>query len=230
MTLAAADWQALALSLRLALVSTLFLLILATPLAWWLARGSSRWRAIVATLVAMPLVLPSSVLGFYLLIVLGEGGPIGAWTQALGLGRLPFTFEGLVLASVVYSLPFVVQPIQGAMEAVRSASLDAAATLGAGPLDRLVTLVLPMSWPGFVTAAVLGFAHTLGEFGVVLMMGGSLPGETRVAAVQIYEHVEALDYDRAHGLAAWLVGLSFAVLLPVYGWRGRLLGLRGVGT
>ncbi|MEN8821673.1 MAG: molybdate ABC transporter permease subunit [Abyssibacter sp.] len=230
MRLSAADWQALTLSFQLAGVSTLLLLVLATPLAWWLARSASRWRSMVAAVVALPLVLPSSVLGFYLLILLGDSGPIGRLTDTLGVQRLPFSFEGLVLASVLYSLPFVVQPIVAAMEAISAESLDAAATLRAGPWARFFTLVLPLCWPGFVTAAVLGFAHTLGEFGVVLMIGGSLPGETRVAAIQLYEHVEALDYAHAHGLAAVLLTISFLVLWVVYVWRGRIAGLRGVGA
>ena len=180
-----ADLVAIGLTLRLAAVVTVILLVLGTPLAWWLARTRSRWRATVEALVALPLVLPPTVLGFYLLVAMGPEGPVGGFTQSLGLGLLPFTFWGLVIASVIYSLPFVVQPIQNAMQALGDRPLEAAATLRAGPMDRFFTVVLPLSRPGFVTAAVLGFAHTVGEFGVVLMIGGNIPDETRVAAIQI---------------------------------------------
>ena len=225
MSLSAADWMAIALSLRLATTVTLILLLLGTPLAWWLARTRSRLKAPVAALVAMPLVLPPTVLGFYLLLLMGPQGPVGQLTQALGLGLLPFTFWGLVVASVLYSLPFVVQPLQNAIEAIGERPLEVAATLRAGPWDRFFSIVLPQARPGFLTAAVLGFAHTLGEFGVVLMIGGNIPGATRVVSVQIYDHVEALDYARAHGLALILLVFSFVVLLLVYRQRARRPGL-----
>ncbi len=214
-----ADTQALLLTLRLAAVTTAILLVLATPAAWWLARTRSRWQAPVSALVALPLVLPPTVLGFYLLVAMGPHGPVGALTTRLGLGLLPFTFGGLVVASVVYSLPFVVQPLQNAFAAVGQGQLDAAATLRAAPLDTFLNVVLPLARPGYLTAGVLGFAHTVGEFGVVLMIGGNIPGATRVASVQIYDHVEALEYAQAHGLAACLVVFSFVILLLLYGSR-----------
>lgn len=223
--LSAADWGALWLTLRLATVSTAILLLVGTPLAWWLARTASPLRGPIAALVALPLVLPPSVLGFYLLIALGPNGPLGQFTEALGLGLLPFTFAGLVVGSVVYSLPFVVQPIQNALAAVGERPLEAAATLRAGPWDRFWTVAVPLARPGFVSAAVLGFAHTVGEFGVVLMIGGNIPDETRVASVQIYDHVEALAYDQAHALSAVLVVFAFAVLLALYTLSRRAPGL-----
>jgi molybdate transport system permease protein len=210
------DLGAVWLTLRLATVTTLLLLLIGTPLAWWLARTRSRWRAAVGAVVALPLVLPPTVLGFYLLIAMGPNGALGQLTQSLGLGLLPFTFAGLVVASVIYSMPFVVQPLQQAFEALGDAPLEAAATLRAGPWDRFFTVVLPLSRPGFITAAVLGFAHTIGEFGVVLMIGGNIPERTRVISVQIYDHVEALEYTQAHGLAALMLVFSFAVLLALY--------------
>ena len=216
MSLTAADWQAILLTLKLATTVTLLLLLLCTPLAWWLATSRSRWRGPVAAIVALPLVLPPTVLGFYLLLALGPNGWLGQLTQSLGLGLLPFTFWGLVLASMCYSLPFVVQPIQSAMQAIGQRPLEVAATLGAGPLDRFFSVVLPLSKPGFIAAAVLGFAHTVGEFGVVLMIGGNIPGETRVVSVQIYDHVEALEYAPAHWLAASMLMFSFVVLLLLY--------------
>lgn len=214
------DWLAIALTLRLALIVTAILLVVGTPLAWWLARSTSRWRVPVGAVVALPLVLPPSVLGFYFLVGMGPNGPIGQLTQATGLGLLPFTFAGLVVASLVYSLPFTVQPLQAAFEALGRAPLEAAATLRASRLDAFFSVALPLSWPGYLTAGVLTFAHTVGEFGVVLMMGGNLPGVTRVVSVQIYDHVEALDYTQAHRLAAVMLGFSFVVLLLLYG-RGR---------
>ncbi|WP_430461181.1 molybdate ABC transporter permease subunit [Thalassolituus sp. LLYu03] len=216
-----ADLSAIWLTLKLATTTTLVLLLLATPLALWLARTRSWLKGPVSAVVALPLVLPPSVLGFYLLLAMGPHGPVGQFTQALGLGTLPFTFTGLVLGSVCYSLPFVVQPIQNALEALGKAPAEAAATLGAGPVDTFFNVTLPLARPGFITAAVLGFAHTLGEFGVVLMIGGNIPGETRVISVQIYDHVEALDYASAHGLAALMLVFSFVVLLAVYGLRAR---------
>ncbi|MBA4152477.1 MAG: molybdate ABC transporter permease subunit [Acinetobacter sp.] len=214
-----ADLQALLLTIRLALVVTLILFIVGTPIAWWLARTASPWKGPVAAVVAMPLVLPPSVMGFYLLLAMGPDGPVGQLTQWLGVDPLPFTFAGLVVASVFYSLPFMVQPVQNAFEAIGSRPLEVAATLRASPLDRFFTIALPLARPGFLTAGVLTFAHTVGEFGVVLMIGGSLPGVTRVASVQIYDHVEALDYSQAHRLAAVMLVFSFTVLLALYAWR-----------
>jgi molybdate transport system permease protein len=208
-----ADLAALWLTLRLAATTTALLLVAATPLAWWLARTGSRWKRPLGAVVALPLVLPPTVLGFYLLVALGPHGPLGRLTQALGLGLLPFTFAGLVVASMLYSLPFVVQPLRQAFEAIGDRPLDAAATLRAGPLDRFLTVALPLARPGFVSGGVLGFAHTVGEFGVVLMIGGNIPGQTRVVSVQIYDHVNALDYAPAHTLSAVLLLFSFLVLL-----------------
>ena len=211
-----ADWTAIRLTAQLAGVSTGLLLLIGAPLGWWLARSRSPLKPLWSALVAMPLVLPPTVLGFYLLLLLGPHGPVGQATQALGLGRLPFTFAGLVLGSVIYSLPFVVQPLQQAFEAIPEPTLEAAATLRAGPWDRFFTIALPLARPGLITASVLGFAHTVGEFGVVLMIGGNIPGQTRVLSVAIYEHVEALDYASAHRLSAVLVGFALLVLVALY--------------
>jgi molybdate transport system permease protein len=221
----AADLQAVALTLKLAFVVTALLLVLGTPFAWWLAHTRSRWKAPLSALVAVPLVLPPTVLGFYLLMLMGPHGPVGQATQALGIGLLPFSFAGLVIASMLYSMPFVVQPLQTAFEAVGARPLEAAATLRAGPWDRFAHVALPLARRGVVTAAVLGFAHTVGEFGVVLMIGGNIPGATRVISTQLYSHVEALEYPAAHRLAAVLLLFSFAVLLWVYRLspRGGLL-------
>lgn len=216
MSLSAADWQAIELTLKLATTVTLLLLVVCTPLAWWLATSKSKWRGPVAAIVALPLVLPPTVLGFYLLLAMGPNGWLGQITQQLGIGLLPFTFWGLVIASMCYSLPFVVQPIQNSMQAIGSRPLEVAATLGASPLDRFFTVVLPLSKPGFIAASVLGFAHTVGEFGVILMIGGNIPGETRVVSVQIYDHVEALEYSQAHWLAGSMLAFSFVVLLLLY--------------
>ena len=209
------DLRAIGLTLRLAGTTMALLLVLCTPLAWWLARTRSRWRGPLSAVVALPLVLPPTVIGFYLLVALGPNGPLGQLTTALGLGTLPFTFWGLVLGSLIYSLPFAVQPLQGAFEAIGERPLEAAATLGAGPLDRFFTVALPLARGGFVTAAILSFAHTVGEFGVVLMLGGNIPGVTRVISVQIYDHVEALEYTQAHWLAGGMVVFSFIVLLAL---------------
>ena len=216
------DWQALALTVRLAAWVTVLLLLLGTPMAWWLARTSSRLKGVVAAVVALPLVLPPTVIGFYLLMLMGPHGPVGQMTQALGWGLLPFTFWGLVVGSVLHSLPFVVQPLQQAFEAIGPRPLEVAATLRAGPWDRFVTVVLPLARPGFLTASVLGFAHTVGEFGVVLMIGGNIPGATRVLSVALYGHVEAMDYSKAHVLAAGMVGFGFVVMLLLYLLNGRL--------
>ncbi len=210
------DLAAVWLTAKLASVTTVLLLLLGTPIAWWLARTSSRWKGAVGAVVALPIVLPPTVIGFYLLLLMGPNGPVGQFTQWAGLGLLPFSFGGLVVASVFYSLPFVVQPIQNAFEAVGERPLEAAATLGAGPLDRFFSVAVPLARPGFLTASILGFAHTVGEFGVVLMIGGNIPDKTRVVSVQIYDHVEALEYAQAHGLAAGMVAFSFLVLLALY--------------
>ena len=208
--------SAITLTLKLAGLTTVILLLLGTPLAWWLARTRSAWKGVVGAVVALPLVLPPTVIGFYLLVTLGPNGPVGQLTQALGLGLLPFTFAGLVVGSVLYSLPFVVQPLQNAFEAIGDQPLEAAATLRASPLDTFFSVVLPLARPGYLTATVMGFAHTVGEFGVVLMMGGNIPGQTRVVSVQIYDYVEALEYAHAHWLAGGLMVFSFAVLLALY--------------
>ena len=213
------DLQAIWLTVRLAGLVTLILLLVGTPIAWWLARTPSRWKGPVGAVVALPLVLPPSVLGFYLLLAMGPSGPVGQLTQALNLGPLPFTFGGLVIASVFYSLPFMVQPLQTAFEAVGERPLEVAATLRASPLDAFFTVAVPLAAPGFLTASILTFAHTVGEFGVVLMIGGNLPGVTRVASVQIYDHVEALEYLQAHRLSAVMLVFSFVVLLALYAWR-----------
>jgi molybdate transport system permease protein len=225
MMLGAEDWSAIRLSVELAALTTLLLLVIGTPLAWWLARTPSRWKGPVGALVALPIVLPPTVLGFYLLVALGPQGPVGHLTQALGFGVLPFTFAGLVVGSVFYSLPFVVQPVQNAFEAIGDGPLDAAATLRAGPLDRFFSVALPMARPGLLTATILGFTHTIGEFGIVLMIGGNIPDKTRVVSMQIYNHVEALDYGPAHGLAAVLLLFTFCILLALY----SLGSARGAG-
>lgn len=212
----AEDWGAIWLTLKLATIVTALLLVLGTPVAWWLAQTRSRMKHLVGALVALPLVLPPSVLGFYLLVSMGPHGPIGQATQALGIGLLPFTFPGLVVGSLVYSLPFVVQPLQNAFEAIGKRPLEVAATLRASPLDTFFSVVLPLAKPGFITAATLGFAHTIGEFGVVLMMGGNIPDKTRVVSVQIYGHVEALEYAQAHWLAGGMLVFSFVALLLLY--------------
>jgi len=210
------DWSAIRLTLELASVTTALLLVIGTPIAWWLARTRSAWKGAVGAVVALPIVLPPTVIGFYLLVAMGPNGPVGQFTQSLGLGVLPFTFAGLVVASVFYSLPFVVQPIQNAFEAIGERPLEAAATLRASPLDTFFSVVLPLARPGYLTATVLGFAHTVGEFGVVLMIGGNIPDKTRVVSVQIYDHVEAMEYASAHWLAAGMVVFSFVVLLLLY--------------
>jgi len=212
----AEDWSAVRLTAQLAALTTLLLLVVGTPIGWWLARTRSRFKPLVASVVTMPLVLPPSVMGFYLLLLMGPQGPVGRFTEALGLGRLPFSFAGLVVASVIYSMPFVVQPLQQAFEAIGTHPLEAAATLRASPLDTFFSVVLPLARPGYLTATVMGFAHTVGEFGVVLMIGGNIPGQTRVVSVQIYDHVEALEYTQAHWLAGGMVVFSFTVLLALY--------------
>lgn len=213
------DLQAIWLTIRLAGVTTLILFLIGTPLAWWLARSRAWWKGVAGAVVALPLVLPPSVLGFYLLLAMGPSGPVGYLTQSLGLGVLPFTFWGLVVASVFYSLPFMVQPLQTAFESIGDRPLEVAATLRASPLDRFFTVAMPLALPGFITSGILTFAHTVGEFGVVLMIGGNIPGVSRVASVQIYDHVEAMEYSDAHRLAAVMLIFSFLVLLAMHTWR-----------
>lgn len=216
----AANLQAIRLTLELALLTTALLLILSTPLAWWIARGRSRWHAWAAvpvrSLVTLPLVLPPSVIGFYLLVALGTHGPIGRATQALGWGTLAFTFWGLLIGSLIYSLPFVVQPLVAAFESLGARPLEAAATLRASPLDAFWHVALPLARPGYLTAAVLGFAHTLGEFGVVLMIGGNIPGATRTISVQVFDNVEAQEYVPAHWLSAGMLVFAFVVLYALH--------------
>lgn len=213
------DLQALWLTVRLAAIVTFILLLIGTPIAWWLARTKCWWKGPIGAIVALPLVLPPSVLGFYLLLAMGPSGPVGQLTEALNIAPLAFTFWGLVIASVFYSLPFMVQPLQTAFEAIGERPLEVAATLRASPLDAFFTVAVPLARPGFITASILTFAHTVGEFGVVLMIGGNIPGVTRVASVQIYDYVEALDYVQAHRLSAVLLIFSFLVLLAIYAWR-----------
>jgi molybdate transport system permease protein len=216
-----ADITALAITLKLAFVSTLILLLLGTPLAWWLARTRWKFKFVPEAVVALPLVLPPTVLGFYMLLVLGPNGPVGGLMEAAGGRPLAFTFTGLVIGSIIYSMPFVVQPLQDAFNAIGRRPMEVAATLGASPVDRFFTVAVPLARPGFFTAAVLGFAHTIGEFGVVLMIGGNIPGETRVASIAIYDHVEGLEYAHAHWLSATLLVLSFLMLIAVYGLNRR---------
>jgi molybdate transport system permease protein len=212
----ASDLAAVWLTLKLATIVTMLLLIVGTPIAWWLARTRSRLKGVVGAIVALPLVLPPTVLGFYLLVTMGPHGPVGQFTQWLGIGLLPFTFAGLVVASVIYSLPFVVQPIQNAFEAIGERPLEVAATLRASPWDAFWSVAVPLAKPGFLSGAILGFAHTVGEFGIVLMIGGNIPEQTRVVSVQLYDHVEALQYTQAHWLAGGMVLFSFLVLLGLY--------------
>ena len=217
----AQDLEALAVTLKLAALTTLILLLIGTPLAWWLARTRWRYRFVIEAMIALPLVLPPTVLGFYLLIALGPHGPIGGLMQVFGGAPLAFTFTGLVIGSVFYSMPFVIQPLQNAFAAIGTEPMDVAATLRASPLDRFFSVAVPLARPGFLTAAVLGFAHTLGEFGVVLMIGGNIPGETQVVSIAIYDHVESLQYTQAHWLSGALLLLSFLLLIAVYAFNRR---------
>lgn len=210
-----ADWSAIWLTIRLAGLTTLILIVLATPIAWWLARSRSRWCAPIAAIVSLPLVLPPTVLGFYLLVAFAPSGPFGFFA-------LPFTFAGLVVASVIYSLPFAVQPLQHAFESIGNRPMEVAATLRARPLDAFFSVAVPLARRGFITAAILTFAHTVGEFGVVLMIGGNIPDKTRVVSTQIYGHVEALEYAQAHALSAGMLAFAFIVLLAV-----NVVGRRG---
>lgn len=221
-----ADLIALWITLKLAAVSTLILLLLGTPLAWWMARTRWRFKFILEAVVTLPLVLPPTVLGFYLLIALGPRGPVGGLLESLGGRPLAFTFAGLVIGSVIYSLPFVVQPLQDAFTSVGRRPLEVAATLRASPLDRFFTVAVPLARPGFLTALVLGFAHTVGEFGVVLMIGGNIPGETHVLSIAIYDHVDALEYVHAHILAGGLLALSFLMLVGVFALNRRFVVVR----
>lgn len=209
------------LTLQLALTTTFVLLVIGTPLAWWLARTTSRAKPAVEALTALPLVLPPTVLGFYLLILLNPDAPLGRFWVSLTGDTLTFSFAGLVIASVIYSLPFMVQPLQATFEGIGRGPLEAAASLRAGPFDAFRSVILPLSRRGFLTASVLSFAHTLGEFGVVLMVGGNIPGRTQLISIAIYEHVETLRYDEAHILSAGLVIFSFLVLLFVYMFNRR---------
>jgi len=209
------DWQAIGLTIQLAALTTIILLVIATPLAWWLSQTTSRWRAPIGALVTLPLVLPPTVLGFYLLVLLGPQGWVGMLTSSLGVGLLSFSFAGLLIGSVIFSLPFAVQPIQYAFEAIGKRPMEVAATLRASPLDAFFTVALPQARSGLMTAAVLSFSHTVGEFGVVLMIGGNIPGHTRTVSTQIYGHVEAMEYTHAHWLAAGMVVFSCAVLMAL---------------
>lgn len=215
------DWTVVAVTLKLAVVVTLLLLLIATPLAWWLAQTQSRLKPIFGALFTLPLVLPPTVLGFYLLLLLGPNGPIGQLSSALGFGLLPFSFAGIAIACAVHSLPFVLQPLQNAFEAIGKRPLEVAATLRASPIDTFWSVVVPLARPGFFTAIVMGFCHTIGEFGVVLMIGGNIPGKTRVMSVEIFNHVEAMEYAQAHWLAGGMILFSFVALLLIYGVNHR---------
>ena len=221
MILSEQDLIALFVTLKLASISTIVLILIGTPIAWWLSHSHWRYKYFVEAIIALPLILPPTVLGFYLLVSLGPNGPIGGLSSALGGESLAFTFTGLVIGSVVYSMPFVIQPLQNAFSAIGQRPLEVAATLGASPIDRFFSIAIPMARPGFLTASVLGFAHTLGEFGVVLMIGGNIPGSTQVVSISIYDHVEALEYGQAHALSASLLLFSFVLLLIVYGANRR---------
>ncbi len=220
------DWQAIGVTLRLCALTTLILLVLATPLAWWLAHRQSPARTLVQAIVALPLVLPPTVLGFYLLLAFGPRGPVGQTLEAMGLPHLAFSFEGILVASVIYSLPFAVQPLVEAFRHLGPRPVEVAASLGAGPLDRLFTVILPVCRGGFIVAATLTFAHTLGEFGVILMLGGSIPGETQVLSVLIYDYAEAMDYAAAHRLSLGMLVFAFVVLVALYSFNRRMIGVR----
>jgi len=218
------DWQPIWLTLKLATLTTLLLLLIGTPIAWWLARSRCACRDWVGAIVALPLVLPPTVIGFYLLLLLGPNGPVGQFTTWLGIGTLPFTFSGLVVGSVLYSMPFVIQPVRNAFEAMGDRPMEVAATLRASPWHAFVTVALPLARPGYLTGAVLGFAHTVGEFGVILMIGGNIPGETKVLSVAIYDHVESLEWSQAHWLSAGMVIFSFIVVVSMFRFERRLQG------
>ena len=210
------DLSAIIVTIKLAIVSTSILILIGTPIAWWLSQTKFKFKAVFEALIALPLILPPTVLGFYLLITLGSNGPIGKLLESLGGSSIAFTFTGLVIGSVIYSMPFVVQPLQNSFSSVGRKPLEVAATLGASKIDRFFSVAVPLSRSGFITAAVLGFAHTVGEFGVVLMIGGNIPGETGVVSIAIYDHVEAMEYGQAHWLAGGLLVTSFLMLLFVY--------------
>jgi len=220
------DISALFVTFKLASVSTVILLLIGTPIAWWLSQTRFKFKVVFEAIIALPLVLPPTVLGFYLLITLGSNGPVGKLLESLGGSSIAFTFSGLVVGSVIYSIPFVVQPLQNSFSGIGSRPLEVAATLGASPLDRFFTVAVPLARSGFMTAAVLGFAHTVGEFGVVLMIGGSIPGETGVLSIAIYDHVEAMEYGQAHWLSGGLLILSFIMLLFVYLFNRRFSIMR----
>ena len=220
------DISALFVTLKLASVSTIILLLIGTPIAWWLSQTRFKFKVVFEAIIALPLVLPPTVLGFYLLITLGSNGPVGKLLESLGGSSIAFTFSGLVVGSVIYSIPFVVQPLQNSFSGIGSRPLEVAATLGASPLDRFFTVAVPLARSGFMTAAVLGFAHTVGEFGVVLMIGGNIPGETGVLSIAIYDHVEAMEYSQAHWLSGGLIILSFIMLLFVYLFNRRFSIMR----
>ena len=224
MPLTSDDLAAIWLTVKLASLTTVILLVIGTPIALWLSRTRSWWRGPLGAIVALPLVLPPTVIGFYLLLTMGPNGYFGQFTQWLGLGTLTFSFAGLVIGSVIYSMPFVVQPLQNAFSAIGTRPLEVAATLRASPWDTFFTVILPLARPGFVTASILGFAHTVGEFGVVLMIGGNIPDKTRVVSVQIYDHVEAMEYAQAHWLAGAMVVFAFLVLLALYSSRKTKMG------
>ena len=219
-------YSAIFLTIELASITTLILLLIGTPIAWGLSRTQAWWKGPVSAVVALPFVLPPTVIGFYLLLFMGPHGPLGKVTHFLGMTPLPFTFTGLVIASVFYSLPFVVLPLKNAFEAICKKTLEAAATLRASPIDRFFSIALPLARPGYITAAVMGFAHTVGEFGVILMLGGNIPGKTRVISIQIYDHVEALEYAQAHWLSAGMLAFSFITLLTLYFLNRRLTKTR----
>jgi len=220
------DISALLVTLKLASITTVILILVGTPIAWWLSQTRFKFKAVVEAIIALPLILPPTVLGFYLLMTLGTNGPIGNFLESLGASSLAFTFTGLVVGSVIYSLPFVVQPLQNSFASIGKQPMEVAATLGASKLDRFFTIAVPLARSGFITASVLGFAHTVGEFGVVLMIGGNIPGETGVLSIAIYDHVEAMEYGQAHILAGGLLVLSFVMLLIVYIFNGRFSIMR----
>jgi len=220
------DISALLVTIKLASITTVILILVGTPIAWWLSQTRFKFKAVIEAIIALPLILPPTVLGFYLLMTLGTNGPIGNFLESLGGSSIAFTFTGLVVGSVIYSLPFVVQPLQNSFGSIGKQPMEVAATLGASKLDRFFTVAVPLARSGFITAGVLGFAHTVGEFGVVLMIGGNIPGETGVLSIAIYDHVEAMEYGQAHVLAGGLLVLSFVMLLIVYIFNRRFSIMR----
>ena len=220
------DLSALLVTIKLASITTIILILVGTPIAWWLSQTRFKFKAVIEAIIALPLILPPTVLGFYLLMTLGTNGPIGNFLESLGGSSIAFTFTGLVVGSVIYSLPFVVQPLQNSFGSIGKQPMEVAATLGASKLDRFFTVAVPLARSGFITASVLGFAHTVGEFGVVLMIGGNIPGETGVLSIAIYDHVEAMEYGQAHILAGGLLVLSFIMLLVVYTFNRRFSIMR----